>query len=524
MIGGVLYIMFFSTNVLTKKGPLARIWIAAFEAKALKRPEITGTNIAESVESIIHPEVPIALRTSGHLLLGIVRIHSKKIDFLLQDAVDAKLKIQISVARATNTLVLPASKTTSKRSAVTLALQELPSSFGMLDFDLDAPPTFVVANAGLSTISTHDAMGNIPQDDDMYDVSRQSLTQQEINQPFSFRFENGMTDVEDPEMLRGEETDAGLIDIGEQLGFDAQDFGVDVPAYDVDKTGEVSALNVSGSADATNAPTAADSTDAENRPQALPSRRKVTSRRKRAHADPVTELDSRQMRQMIQDASALCRNRTLEVVLEESAREAKRAKLSRLPSILSVTASGSSVLQRELSRLLTISGPRGSDEALAVPDIPVANFDDSIEQLRGADPSETMVFDGRTDDAPEKEQSQPDLIGTPEEPLEPSGLSFGGEDMGFSYEEGVNNTVPHAEPDHDDLASLLNTLNVNEESITFGSALFRIRTTTTKRAKAAKAFYQLLNFQSNGTIEAVQESAYAPISIRPLKRIAEVSA
>ena len=31
------------------------------------------------------PEVPIALRTSGHLLLGVVRIYSKKVDYLLHD-------------------------------------------------------------------------------------------------------------------------------------------------------------------------------------------------------------------------------------------------------------------------------------------------------------------------------------------------------------------------------------------------------------------------------------------------------
>lgn len=31
------------------------------------------------------PEVPIALRMSGHLLLGVVRIYSKKVDYLYHD-------------------------------------------------------------------------------------------------------------------------------------------------------------------------------------------------------------------------------------------------------------------------------------------------------------------------------------------------------------------------------------------------------------------------------------------------------
>lgn len=37
------------------------------------------------LERIMEPEVPIALRMSGHLLLGVVRIYSKKVDYLFQD-------------------------------------------------------------------------------------------------------------------------------------------------------------------------------------------------------------------------------------------------------------------------------------------------------------------------------------------------------------------------------------------------------------------------------------------------------
>lgn len=33
----------------------------------------------------MYSEVPIALRMSGHLLLGVVRIYSKQVDFLFQD-------------------------------------------------------------------------------------------------------------------------------------------------------------------------------------------------------------------------------------------------------------------------------------------------------------------------------------------------------------------------------------------------------------------------------------------------------
>ncbi|XP_057819025.2 sister chromatid cohesion 1 protein 4 isoform X2 [Cryptomeria japonica] len=40
------------------------------------------------------PEVPIALRLSGHLLLGVVRIYSRKVNYLYQDCSEALVKIQ----------------------------------------------------------------------------------------------------------------------------------------------------------------------------------------------------------------------------------------------------------------------------------------------------------------------------------------------------------------------------------------------------------------------------------------------
>lgn len=36
-------------------------------------------------DRIMCPDVPIALRMSGHLLLGVVRIYSKKVDYLYHD-------------------------------------------------------------------------------------------------------------------------------------------------------------------------------------------------------------------------------------------------------------------------------------------------------------------------------------------------------------------------------------------------------------------------------------------------------
>jgi cohesin complex subunit SCC1 len=61
--------MFYSQIILAKKGPLGKVWLAAHWDKKLGKQQIFSTDIAVSVESIVNPTVPLALRVSGHLLL-----------------------------------------------------------------------------------------------------------------------------------------------------------------------------------------------------------------------------------------------------------------------------------------------------------------------------------------------------------------------------------------------------------------------------------------------------------------------
>mmetsp|Transcript_22835 Transcript_22835/g.47365 ORF Transcript_22835/g.47365 Transcript_22835/m.47365 type:complete len:585 (-) Transcript_22835:91-1845(-) len=89
--------MFYSQIVLAKKGPLGKIWLAAhFSDKKLAKPQIFNTDIASSVESIVNPTVPLALRVSGHLLLGVVRIYSRKVKYLMADCNEALVKIKMA--------------------------------------------------------------------------------------------------------------------------------------------------------------------------------------------------------------------------------------------------------------------------------------------------------------------------------------------------------------------------------------------------------------------------------------------
>ncbi|CAM9454686.1 unnamed protein product [Ascophyllum nodosum] len=88
--------MFYSQIILAKKGPLGKIWIAAHWDKKLNKAQIFQTNINTSVVNILEPTVPLALRVSGHLLLGLVRIYSRKVKYLMSDASEALVKIQMA--------------------------------------------------------------------------------------------------------------------------------------------------------------------------------------------------------------------------------------------------------------------------------------------------------------------------------------------------------------------------------------------------------------------------------------------
>lgn len=101
--------MFYAHIVLAKKGPFARIWLAAHWDKKLTKAQVFETNIEQSVEGIMQPKVKLALRTSGHLLLGVVRIYSRKAKYLLADCNEAFVKIKVSHTHVTHIVLLSVS-------------------------------------------------------------------------------------------------------------------------------------------------------------------------------------------------------------------------------------------------------------------------------------------------------------------------------------------------------------------------------------------------------------------------------
>lgn len=83
---------------------MAKVWLAAhWGDKKLARPQIFATDISASVDTIVNPTMPLALRLSGHLLLGVVRIYSRKVKYVLSDCTEAMLKLQMAFASASGT-------------------------------------------------------------------------------------------------------------------------------------------------------------------------------------------------------------------------------------------------------------------------------------------------------------------------------------------------------------------------------------------------------------------------------------
>lgn len=88
--------MFYSESLLSKTGPLARVWLSANLERKLSKTHILQSDIKSSVGAIVDQgQAPMALRLSGQLLLGVVRIYKRQAGYLLDDCNDALVKIKM---------------------------------------------------------------------------------------------------------------------------------------------------------------------------------------------------------------------------------------------------------------------------------------------------------------------------------------------------------------------------------------------------------------------------------------------
>lgn len=80
------FIMFYSHLVLTKKGLLGRVWLAAQLGEGrIPKQFACDAQIDILCRNIEKPVAPFALRLSAHLMLGVTRVYSRKSTIILSD-------------------------------------------------------------------------------------------------------------------------------------------------------------------------------------------------------------------------------------------------------------------------------------------------------------------------------------------------------------------------------------------------------------------------------------------------------
>ena len=198
--------MFYAHFVLAKKGPLSRIWLAAHWDKKLTKAHVYECNIESSVKDIMQPKVKMALRTSGHLLLGVVRIYSRKAKYLLADCNEAFVKIKM--AFRPGMVDLPEDKREAAMNAITLpdVFHDFDTAMPELD-DVDINAQFTLNQTRAEEITMREDYGN--------------LTLSTGDDGFGDSMGGGATslEMEGPEMMRDASNNFG------SLGEDAMEMG-----------------------------------------------------------------------------------------------------------------------------------------------------------------------------------------------------------------------------------------------------------------------------------------------------------
>lgn len=161
--------MFYSQVILARKGPLGKIWLAAHFDKKLTKTQIFSTDITDSVETVLNPTTPLALRVSGHLMLGIVRIYSRKVKYLMSDATEAMWKIKLAFR--------PGNVDIDQNAGVTLNIDDN-KFFGNSSLENDFPH---VDGTGFLQ---HQITGN-------FDLRSQASQQSQQNSDISNRYSKG---------------------------------------------------------------------------------------------------------------------------------------------------------------------------------------------------------------------------------------------------------------------------------------------------------------------------------------------
>ena len=87
--------MYYARDLFVKRGPLGTIWLAGNFLRKVSKLTILSSDVTLMCGSVLHPPVALALPAQSTLLRGVCRIENKKAVYLLDDALEAKVKLHL---------------------------------------------------------------------------------------------------------------------------------------------------------------------------------------------------------------------------------------------------------------------------------------------------------------------------------------------------------------------------------------------------------------------------------------------
>ncbi|CAL8367232.1 unnamed protein product [Lota lota] len=139
--------MFYTQLFTSKRDSLAKIWLAAHWDRKVTKANVFDCNLESTINDIISTKMKIGLRTSGHLLMGVVRIFSRKTKYLLADCNDAMVNIKVSFRPGQTDLPV---------DGLEAAIKSITLIEDFTDFDAQLPHPNVVDNVSLNQSRTEE--------------------------------------------------------------------------------------------------------------------------------------------------------------------------------------------------------------------------------------------------------------------------------------------------------------------------------------------------------------------------------
>lgn len=365
--------MFYSENVLTRKGPLANIWLAAHWDRKLTKSQIVHTNIQSSVDEIVKGALPpMALRLSGQLLLGASRIYWRKARYLLEDCSETLDRLKLNF-KTDAQVDLPLEQTRAPLASITLSTNYATATSNLMlpepELDLDEILNMVatqpagLVNAGADKenamkekFSLNKAFSGDKASSSVNASSAITAANDSLLQAFpmseDFEIETGrrLTDLSGLNMSR----DTNPFVSRDSSAFNLLDDSIEAGRRELSVTSALSPMRLPGKMmdeNAISSPMPPFDDGAWDAPDALPlgsplvaaegpafntppkpTKTTTAAKKRKVALDEVTELSSTQIQKQVKDTSDILLRRQAVVKAEVLAEDVRRMSLTSLGS------------------------------------------------------------------------------------------------------------------------------------------------------------------------------------------------